>query len=188
MSEVHSPFVAFTALLMDLLEIRTTVLLLSRPRRGGRVVDCASLENWRAARSRGFESHPLRHLAQQDAPHRRRRTWDENTVRVPEGSASAASRCFTSSRSASRTAESIPHPPPFFASVPEATNGMPSNRIRKRRTRMQLVAALMVPASRHAAWPESNAGNVLRSFSEVGLPAHPWYCFRAGSYEWQANP
>ena len=26
------------------------------------MVDCASLENWRAARSRGFESHPLRHL------------------------------------------------------------------------------------------------------------------------------
>ena len=31
-------------------------------RRGGRVVDCASLENWRAERFRGFESHPLRHL------------------------------------------------------------------------------------------------------------------------------
>ena len=31
-------------------------------RRGGRVVDCAGLENRRAARSRGFESHPLRHL------------------------------------------------------------------------------------------------------------------------------
>ena len=31
-------------------------------RRGGRVVDCAGLENRRAARSRGFESHPLRHF------------------------------------------------------------------------------------------------------------------------------
>ena len=26
------------------------------------MVDCASLENWRAERFRGFESHPLRHL------------------------------------------------------------------------------------------------------------------------------
>ena len=25
------------------------------------MVDCASLENWRAERFRGFESHPLRH-------------------------------------------------------------------------------------------------------------------------------
>ena len=33
--------------------------------RGGRVVDCAGLENRRAERLRGFESHLLRHLSAQ---------------------------------------------------------------------------------------------------------------------------
>src|SRR5438105_12515463 len=33
-----------------------------KPRRGGRAVDCAGLENRKAERPREFESHPLRHL------------------------------------------------------------------------------------------------------------------------------
>ena len=65
------------------------------------MVDRAGLENRRAARSRGFESHPLRQKSAQRIS--KFLVWDENAVRAPRSGTDRAMRDLAEAEAVSRS-------------------------------------------------------------------------------------
>src|SRR5947199_3847232 len=82
------------------------------PRRGGRAVDRAGLENRKAERPREFESHPLRHAKKWCNPPRpNRELWleppeDSNAVR-PAGAVRAVLKAKPQYRSQSEALDNL---------------------------------------------------------------------------------